>query len=632
MDATTINGHPALRMAELDWRLMPIKTREKNPGTLLGAGWQDQASNDPKQIERWIEQHGLCNWGVLLGPASGIIDVEDDSPEGREILDKAMAECGVVTPCYTSGKSIHRLFEYDERMAEFSASIVAASGTEWRIGNEPAQSVVPPSVHPSGKDYEWLPGLSPDDVDVARLPDSMWQLMLDLKQRKADEKRAKREASRVVRQAAPCSTALNLGAHTNHVAAAEELISQFPWPKLMSDQGWKEHAQDVFTRPGDDVSNLKSATVCSQTDMLHVWSTAAPIDSDHYGKWRFWYQSHGYTDNQQVEAAKIFVGPERSKTISKAYHNASPKTEVSIDGILNSETKTDVPCVSDSFIRADQLYPGWSTELLARIRPERFALADEASLLSSIQAAPGRVILWAGEPAIGKTALLMQLFIDAMRLSDDVNVMVANVEMEPTSLMERQLARLSGVDLDLIQERTFAEQHMDRIHIGLSQLKKLSHRLAFCKPPFSIDTVQKSFLAFRPNIVCLDYIQRFQASENADSLTNLNLMMSYARRLANQGSCVFVVSALSRSKDGSGRSSYRGSNSNASFRGSSELEYGADDAYIMEHIQDQPGGVLVKHVKSRSRHLQHIQLTFDGAIQRFQSDDFSMMLGGGCSE
>lgn len=90
---------PIMVMARLDWQLMPIATKQKNPGTLLGPGWQDQASNDPEQIERWIEQHGQCNWGVLLGEASRIIDVEDDSPEGRTMLDNAMEQCRVETPC-----------------------------------------------------------------------------------------------------------------------------------------------------------------------------------------------------------------------------------------------------------------------------------------------------------------------------------------------------------------------------------------------------------------------------------------------------------------------------------------------------------------------------------------------------
>jgi len=46
---------------------------------------------------------------------------------------------------------------------------------EFRIGGGEtgAQSLVPPSIHPKGGRYDWLPGLSPDDVAFAVLPDAV---------------------------------------------------------------------------------------------------------------------------------------------------------------------------------------------------------------------------------------------------------------------------------------------------------------------------------------------------------------------------------------------------------------------------------------------------------------------------
>jgi hypothetical protein len=325
---------PIKVMARLGWQLMPIATKQKNPGTLLGPGWQDQASNDPEQIERWIEQHGQCNWGVLLGEASRIIDVEDDSPEGRTMLDNAMEQCRVETPCYTSGKSIHRIFQYDERMAEDSCSVMQAFGTEWRFGNTPAQSVVPPSVHESGKRYQWLPGLSPDEVEVARLPDAMWQLFLDLRildgKRKVEEREKKRSQTKSEKKPVAASMQLRIGGHTTHVPAAEELIEMYPWEKLLTDQGWQAFGDDDWTRPGNDWSNARSATLLHSDNRLHVWTNAAPIDEGHYSKWRFWYQSNGFNDHEQIDAAKAFLGDERSGQIDAAFrreHKLKDSTE-----------------------------------------------------------------------------------------------------------------------------------------------------------------------------------------------------------------------------------------------------------------------------------------------------------------
>ncbi len=349
-------------MAELGWRLMPIKTREKNPGTLLGAAWQKKASADPVRIEAWIKQHGACNWGVLLGPSSGICDVEDDSPEGREILDKAMADCGAVTPCYTSGKSIHRLFLYDERMADDSASIVTAFGTEWRFGDDAAQSVVPPSVHPSGKEYAWLPGLSPDDVEVARLPDSMWQLMLNLRQRdgerKAAERAAKRQETKERKHRVSVPSNVSIGTHTKHVPAAEESVSQFPWANLLTAEGYTHHDGDDWTRPGSDWSNARSATVFPGSDRLQVWTDAGPIDAGHYAKWRFWYQSHGFTDHEQIEAAKEFLGEESSKAIDRAF-TGQPTTTTTTTTTTNHPPTVDFGFIDSETFAAKVYTQDW---------------------------------------------------------------------------------------------------------------------------------------------------------------------------------------------------------------------------------------------------------------------------------
>jgi len=313
--------HSAIVGQNLGWHLLPIKSREKNPGILLGRSWQHQASNELGQIAFWEQEYPNCNWGLLLGPASNVCDVEDDSFEGRELLDAAMTKSAVTTPCYTSGKSVHRLFLYDERMEQDSASIVTAFGTEWRFGDDAHQSVVPPSIHPSGKAYQWLPGLSPEEVTVARLPDIMWELMLTLRAKWAEkldqERQAKRQQTKVAKR--PTSYPTPLGTFTQHVAAAETMIDELPWDNLLTSEGYCHHDDDDWTRPSSDWSNARSATVLSDTNRLHVWTDAGPIARGHYSKWRFWYQSHGFTDKEQIDAAKTYLGPQVTQTIDAAY-------------------------------------------------------------------------------------------------------------------------------------------------------------------------------------------------------------------------------------------------------------------------------------------------------------------------
>ena len=72
---------------------------------------------------------------------------------------------------------------------------------------------------------------------------------------------------------------------------------------------------------------------------------------------------------------------------------------------------------------------------------------------------------------------------------------------------------------------------------------------------------------------------------------------------------------VGRSKDARGRNSYAEGLGLASFRESSELEYGADSAFILS--PDGDGVVTLKHLKDRHGECRDIPLRFDGARQSF---------------
>ena len=67
----------------------------------------------------------------------------------------------------------------------------------------------------------------------------------------------------------------------------------------------------------------------------------------------------------------------------------------------------------------------------------------------------------------------------------------------------------------------------------------------------------------------------------------INALMSIVRQLADAGIGLLAAAALTRSRDSKGRSSYDGRHlSLASFRESSELEYGCDDAFLLYPTED----------------------------------------------
>lgn len=141
-----------------------------------GDGWHLQATGDEEEIASWFDGPNPVNVGLLLGPRSGVIDVELDGDEAKAAWNElGLGE--IWTPTYQAGRGPHRLFKWSEDLP--AVAVKKVCGIEVRIGNDgrAAQSVIPPSTHHTGVFYQWVAGLSPDDVDLAPLPEKLVNLL-----------------------------------------------------------------------------------------------------------------------------------------------------------------------------------------------------------------------------------------------------------------------------------------------------------------------------------------------------------------------------------------------------------------------------------------------------------------------
>lgn len=140
----------------------------------VAVDWGLQATADSERIiEEFAPENNI---GLLLGPGAaggGVIDVEYDSAEGREQIEEALRGIELVTPTFRSGRSVHRLFLYQDSFPQIAK--IDIDGIEFRLGADgrAAQSVLPPSTHHSGARYEWVEGMSPWDCPVAPLPERL---------------------------------------------------------------------------------------------------------------------------------------------------------------------------------------------------------------------------------------------------------------------------------------------------------------------------------------------------------------------------------------------------------------------------------------------------------------------------
>lgn len=159
----------AHRLIGLGYRVVPVVAREKGPRV---SGWQ-RLTIDAGEVERHFAEDS--NLGVILGEPSGwLIDVDLDCAEAVGLADKHLPHTDAVTGRPGRPRS-HRWYiapgltttrEKDER------------GTIAELRSTGAQTLVGPSVHPSGETYDRLEG-RPAEVDGADLEEAFAALVAE---------------------------------------------------------------------------------------------------------------------------------------------------------------------------------------------------------------------------------------------------------------------------------------------------------------------------------------------------------------------------------------------------------------------------------------------------------------------
>lgn len=271
----------------------------------------------------------------------------------------------------------------------------------------------------------------------------------------------------------------------------------------------------------------------------------------------------------------------------------------------------------DAYCSAAEVFEGWRDDVTSGKPPVFYPIGTGA--LARLEIGPKLVTLFGGAPGAGKTAFVMQGVVDALRLAPTLKAVVCNVEMPAEVLLDRQLARLSGVDLTTVRYRRLGAEHTDRIDQAMNTLEHVADRLTFVRPPFTLASAAAAVDACGADLLLLDYIQRIPPpGEHGDKRAAVDATMSYLRQFADAGVAVMVVAAVGRTKDKQGRSSYDGDGLNlASFRESSELEFGADDAFILVNGKA-TDEVVLRHLKARHTEARDLTLRFDRACQRFE--------------
>ena len=137
--------------------------------------WENQATRELGIVRQWWTRWPNANVGIAAG-RSGLLaldaDTYKDGYEGEHLLSREDEE--TVTNLTGSGGT-HLVYQMPEGALYTNAKGTLPKGIDIRGWG--GQFVVPPSLHPSGRLYEWETGYGPHEIAVRPLPDLLRQIL-----------------------------------------------------------------------------------------------------------------------------------------------------------------------------------------------------------------------------------------------------------------------------------------------------------------------------------------------------------------------------------------------------------------------------------------------------------------------
>jgi replicative DNA helicase len=235
---------------------------------------------------------------------------------------------------------------------------------------------------------------------------------------------------------------------------------------------------------------------------------------------------------------------------------------------------------------------------------------------------PGRMLVLAGRPGEGKSALLLHLGLELAR--NGVSVSLLSLEMNRAELKARAAAWHSGCDATRLVEGPLTEAELKQAKVAWECIARYPFRAAYV-PGLTIGRlrarVRNSIRKHKTQVVLVDYLQLVQADAKAETEEQRIAQVSSGLRLMAQqlGPAVVCAAQLNRSGEKGERRDPRISD----IRGSGQVE---QDAHVIGLIKtDDPDAVaepeplvIVTCAKRRMGSTGRAELRFIKRLSRFE--------------
>jgi hypothetical protein len=234
------NRESALELARLGLRVVPV-TYPIDGGCSCFRGakceapgkhppftsWQHLATIDAPRILEWWAKDAAANVGVVTGKGSGVFALDVDTRSGGDDslfeLEQNYGALPATWEIHTGGGGRHLLFAYPSGQTIGNRAGELAPGLDVR--GERGLIVAPPSLHTSGRHYEWSVDGHPENVALSDAPH--WLLAL-IARRQAKRREELTSAGRIPKTRRH-NTLLALAGSMRHAGLSADAIEAALW-------------------------------------------------------------------------------------------------------------------------------------------------------------------------------------------------------------------------------------------------------------------------------------------------------------------------------------------------------------------------------------------------------------------
>jgi putative DNA primase/helicase len=279
-----------------DWRIIPVPFQQKGPRF---RGW-----NQLRITQEMVASHfpAQSNIGVILGPASnGLVDVDLDCAEALAISDGVLPKTGSVFGRASKPRS-HRFYYVDGPAPSMRLTDPISGETlvELRGGKQDGsaglQTIVPPSIHPSGERIEWTEDSAPARVDYAALKRAVLSIAVQaLLERYCPSATTNAEVSAALAKVDPrirsqverwqAEAKAAQPARSSSAQVANNETQPPNMPPAWDSQQHRALKAVVTQRIAQSATNELRRLTLTEDDVRWVWTILTFVDSSSYEMW-----------------------------------------------------------------------------------------------------------------------------------------------------------------------------------------------------------------------------------------------------------------------------------------------------------------------------------------------------------